>query len=76
MTGHTNLNGAVSIVTGARGVIGGGIARALAAAGSDVVLQMERKEHASIDDVPATREHPLIRDIEGMGRRASRIHGR
>jgi meso-butanediol dehydrogenase / (S,S)-butanediol dehydrogenase / diacetyl reductase len=70
MTGHTNLNGAVSIVTGARGVIGGGIARELAAAGSDVVLQMERKENAAIDDVGRTREHPLIREIDGMGRRA------
>ncbi len=39
---HTELEERVSIITGARGGIGRGIARALAGAGSDVVLQVER----------------------------------
>lgn len=38
------LEGSVSIITGARGVIGRGIARELAASGSDVVLQVERDQ--------------------------------
>ena len=68
MTHDLPLEGAVSIVTGARGVIGGGIARELAAAGSDVVLQMEHDESAPTKVTSVTTGRELIDEVEEMGR--------
>jgi meso-butanediol dehydrogenase / (S,S)-butanediol dehydrogenase / diacetyl reductase len=65
-----SLEGSVSIVTGARGVIGGGIARELAAAGSDIVLQVERNPDGPIEVEGPTRAQALVDEIEAMGRRA------
>jgi len=70
MPAPNELAGSVSIVTGARGVIGKGIARELAAAGADVVLQVERDPNGSTEVADASRLQALIDEIEGMGRRA------
>ena len=70
MANRTGLEESVSIITGARGVIGRGIARELAAAGSDVVLQVERNRDrpTRVDDTSEARD--LIREVEAMGRQA------
>ena len=62
------LEGVVSIVTGARGVIGGGIARELAAAGSDIVLQTAHDESAPTKITSVTKGAELVDEIEEMGR--------
>jgi NAD(P)-dependent dehydrogenase (short-subunit alcohol dehydrogenase family) len=55
MNDRLPLEGSISIITGARGVIGRGISRELAAAGSDVVLQIERDQRDSIEVNDAAR---------------------
>ena len=70
MATEAQLDGAVSIVTGARGVIGSGIAKELAAGGSDVVLQTEHDENRSTEITDPARTQALIDEIEEMGRDA------
>ena len=74
MKGRNPLEEAVSIVTGARGVIGRGIARELAAAGSDVVMQVERDQRDSVDVTGAARAQPLVEEIEALGRKALAVN--
>jgi meso-butanediol dehydrogenase/(S,S)-butanediol dehydrogenase/diacetyl reductase len=74
MATRSRLNGSVSIVTGARGVIGGGIAKELAAAGSDVVLQTEHNENQSTEVTDPARTQALVDEIEGMGRNAMLVN--
>ena len=64
------LDGCVSSVTGARGVIGRGISRDLAAAGSDLVLQVERDQRDSIEIDDVARAQTLVEEIEALGRKA------
>lgn len=68
------LAGAVSIVTGARGVIGKGIAKELAAAGSDVVLQTEHNQRESIEIEDNTIAQALVDEIEESGSRAMAVN--
>ena len=68
------LEGLVSIITGARGVIGRGIARELAASGSDVVLQVERDQNDSVDVTDAARAQPLVEEIEALGCKALAVN--
>lgn len=68
------LDGFVSIVTGARGVIGRGIACELAVAGSDVVLQVERDRAAAVDVQNAAEAQPLIEEVEALGRKALAVN--
>lgn len=70
MSTNTELEGAVSIVTGARGVIGRGIATELAAAGSDVVIQTEHDRDKPTTISEETRAKDLIDEIEAIGRTA------
>jgi meso-butanediol dehydrogenase / (S,S)-butanediol dehydrogenase / diacetyl reductase len=70
MNDRLPLEGSISIITGARGVIGRGISRELAAAGSDVVLQIERDQRDSIEVNDAARAQPLVEEIEALGRKA------
>ncbi|OOG25389.1 acetoin dehydrogenase [Thioalkalivibrio denitrificans] len=74
MKNRTSLEGAVSIVTGARGVIGRGIARELADAGSDVVLQVARDGDGSVVVKEAGRAQPLVEEIEALGRKALAVN--
>ncbi len=74
MNNRTSLEGCVSIVTGARGGIGRGISRELAAAGSDVVLQIERDQRDSVEVNDAARARPLVEEIEALGRKALPIN--
>ncbi len=74
MATNSRLDESVSIVTGARGVIGRGIATELAAAGSDVVLQTEHDENQSIDVTDSTRTQALVDEIAEMGRDAVHVN--
>lgn len=74
MATNSELDGSVSIITGARGVIGSGIAKELAAAGSDVVLQTEHNENQSTDVIDPTRTQALVDEIEEMGQRAMPVN--
>lgn len=60
MVADDSLDGTVSLVTGAGGTIGGGIATHLAAAGSDVVLAVHNDED-------------VVDDIRALGRRAHTV---
>lgn len=64
MLQDNSLDGRVSIVTGAGGAIGGGIAKHLAAAGSDVVLAVHNDEDVS-DGIESTgrRAHTIQVDV-------------
>ncbi len=70
MATESPLEGSVSIVTGARGVIGRGIARELAGAGCDVVMQLERTRDGSTELRDESRARALVDDVEEMGVRA------
>jgi len=74
MKDRTSLEGAVSIITGARGGIGRGIARELAVAGSDVVLQVERDRERPVDVKDAARAQPLLEEIAALGRSALAVN--
>ncbi len=74
MATESRLEGCVSIVTGARGVIGSGIARELAAAGSDVVIQTEHDANRSTEVTDPKRTRALVDEIEGMGRDAMPVN--
>ncbi|ELY98383.1 SDR family NAD(P)-dependent oxidoreductase [Natrialba aegyptia] len=76
MVDKNTLDGAVSIVTGGGGDIGGGIATELAAAGSDVViadvdiLETEYNQKSSAEIGGATRARELVDRIESEDQRA------
>ena len=70
MATTTPLDGSVSIVTGARGVIGRGIATELAAAGSDLVLQTEHDGNRATEVADPARTQALVEEIADMGRQA------
>lgn len=73
MATENSLDGAVSIVTGAGGQIGHGIATELAAAGSDIVVadvdvvDSEYNQAGSEDIGGASRARALVDDLEAMG---------
>lgn len=68
MVSDTSLDGTVSLVTGAGGTIGGGIAKHLAAAGSDIVLAVHNDEDVA-DDIRALgrRAHTVQVDVSDAG---------
>ncbi|MFC6837622.1 SDR family NAD(P)-dependent oxidoreductase [Halomarina ordinaria] len=76
MVERTSLEGAVSVVTGGGGDIGGGIAAELAAAGSDVViadvdvLDTEYNQRSSEEIGGASRAQGAVERVEDHGRRA------
>ncbi|WP_254546613.1 SDR family NAD(P)-dependent oxidoreductase [Halomarina pelagica] len=76
MAEESSLEGAVSIVTGAGGQIGEGIALELAGAGSDVVvadvnaLETEYNQQSSREVGGATRAQEVADRVEERGRRA------
>jgi meso-butanediol dehydrogenase/(S,S)-butanediol dehydrogenase/diacetyl reductase len=76
MVDERSLDGAVSIVTGAGGQIGEGIAAELAAAGSDIVvadvdvLDTEYNQQSSREVGGATRAQEVADRVEAEGRRA------
>ncbi|MFC5971175.1 SDR family NAD(P)-dependent oxidoreductase [Halomarina salina] len=71
MVEERNLDGAVAIVTGAAGDIGGGITRELAKAGCDIAIaDLGVSEDAAGDDAkPDNHEHAtdLAADLESLG---------
>ena len=74
MTTQLPLDGFISIVTGARGGIGRGIARELAAAGSDVVVQTDHDRHEPTDVTDADRSRDVVEPIEKLGRNALAVN--
>ncbi|QFU83130.1 SDR family NAD(P)-dependent oxidoreductase [Natronorubrum aibiense] len=76
MVERTSLDGAVSIVTGAGGDIGTGIAMELASAGSDIVvadvdvLETEYNQQSSQEVSGATHAKEVVERIEDQGQRA------
>lgn len=76
MVDRTTLDGTVSIVTGAGGDIGGGIATELASAGSDIViadvdvLESEYNQQSSEEIGGATRAQDVVDKVEAEGQRA------
>lgn len=60
------LDGLVSIITGARGVIGKGIATELATAGSDVVVQTARDPNGSAEVPDEDHEREFIESLEAL----------
>ncbi|WP_128226267.1 SDR family oxidoreductase [Halobacteriaceae archaeon SHR40] len=76
MVKKTSLEGAVSIVTGGGGDIGGGIAEEFAAAGSDVViadvdvLDTEYNQQSSEEIGGTTRAQKVVDRVEAEGQRA------
>ncbi len=76
MVEQTTLDGAVSIVTGAGGDIGSGIAMELASAGSDIViadvdvLETEYNQQSSQAVSGATQAQAVVDRIEDHGQRA------
>ena len=74
MASTRNLDGAVAVVTGAAGEIGGGIVRELAAEGCDIVIaDIGVSESAATDDSkPNNRDHAteLVTEIESGGSEA------
>lgn len=76
MSSQLPLEGAVSVVTGAGGHIGQGIATELAAAGSDIViadvdvLDSEYNQAGSEEIGGASRADDLVDEIESLDRRA------
>ena len=74
MSTESPLSGSVSIVTGARGVIGRGIARELAAVGSDVVVQTahDRHEPTAVTDTDEARD--VVDSIERLGRKVLAVN--
>ncbi|WP_076608130.1 SDR family NAD(P)-dependent oxidoreductase [Natronorubrum thiooxidans] len=76
MVERTSLDGAVSIVTGAGGDIGSGIATELASAGSDIViadvdvLETAYNQQSSQEVSGATRAQAVVEQIEDQGQRA------
>jgi meso-butanediol dehydrogenase/(S,S)-butanediol dehydrogenase/diacetyl reductase len=76
MVEQTTLDGAVSIVTGGAGDIGGGIAAELAAAGSDVVIadvdvmESAYNQRSSTEMAGTERAQAVVDRVESEGQRA------